>query len=1128
MKKYTLTSLFILFALLSFSKEKVLQGSAASQKIQGAELIRINDNSALPGFVKFRKGSEINISGFSFWIKQLYKNSDDINISLINKETDRSGFIHYRYQINYKNIPVEFSMVIAHTKNGKVCSFNGDLKEPLNTNIIPALDENTALAKALENFPAATYYPKGSLVIFPTKNSGLRLAYKFNIYTPKPLKKADVYIDAVTGIKLFENNRIQTTDVTGTAVTKYSGTQMITTDSYSGSFRLRETGRGNGIETYDMNTGTDYQAALDFTDADNYWNNVNTDQDEVATDAHWATEKTYDYYFLRHGRNSIDNNGFTLISYVHYDSGYSNAFWDGECMTYGDGNQNYSPLTTVDICGHEITHGVTNFTANLTYAEESGALSEGYSDIFGTCIEFYAKPSLANWTLGEDIGETFRSLSDPASMGYPDTYQGQDWDPNQEVHHNSTVLSHWFYLISIGGSGANDLGNSYSVTGITIDSAALVAFRTLTVYLTPSSTYADARYYSIQAAIDIFGPCTSEVEVVTNAWYAVGIGSLYVPNVVSDFTADFTALCSAPASVQFQNLSSNGSVFIWNFGDGNTSTQTNPAHTYNTQGNFDVSLYVSGGSCGSDTLVKTAYISISPANPCIVIMPQSGSSTVTYCMGKLFDSGGQQNYQDNTDVTVTIAPPGASSITLNFISFDFEINYDYLYIYDGPNTSSALIGQFDGTALPNGGIINSTGGSITLRQTTDQGLTKPGFELDWQCSTPNSAPVANFNANVTTSCTGIIQFSDMSSNAPTGWIWDFGDGYTSTWNNPVHQYNGNGMYSVSLIASNTFGSDTITKTNYININMPVAPAVSNDTVCTNQSAVLYATGTGTINWYDSLTASNILFTGDTFTTPALTQTTTYYVESEFSDSSHYAGKTDNSGAGGYYTSTSPHYLIFDCSTALIIKSVKVYASDAGNRTIQLQNSTGSVIQSLTANIPAGESRVTLNFSVAAGTNFRLAISPPDCNLFRNGSQSSPDLPYPYEIPGMISITGNSAGNPKYYYYFYDWEVSTPTCNSPRAPVTVFVDNCSDVTLLNNQNDFNLYPNPACDKLFIKTSLISNISTVTICDINGRILKYADINNILTHIDISDLAHGMYYCKISGKENITIKKFVVIK
>ena len=122
-----------------------------------------------------------------------------------------------------------------------------------------------------------------------------------------------------------------------------------------------------------------------------------------------------------HSRNSIDGSGYVLNSYVSFDNNYSNAFWDGQRMTYGDGSGNSSPYTALDIAGHEITHGLTTNTANLVYQDESGALNESFSDIFGISIEFVAKPAVANWELGEDLGFVIRNMQNPNAEGDPDT-----------------------------------------------------------------------------------------------------------------------------------------------------------------------------------------------------------------------------------------------------------------------------------------------------------------------------------------------------------------------------------------------------------------------------------------------------------------------------------------------------------------------------------------------------------------------------------------------------------------------------------------------------------------------------------------------------------------------------------
>ena len=304
-------------------------------------------------------------------------------------ENDRLGFEHYRYQQSISGIPVESAIYAVHVQNGKIISQNGQWIKDLPAGLAsrPVLNPSAALKKAMnfvgarqykwqlpaeeafikreQNNPNATFYPKANLVYYSGEESvspaNLKLAYKLDIYAQYPMSRQYVFVDAVSGNILGKREMIHTTNATGTAVTAYSGTQTITPDFTGSTYRLRETGRGNGINTYDMRLpGTNYNSAVDFTDADNTWNNVNANKDQYATDGHWGTEKTYDYYFSKFNRNSVDNAGFALNSYVHTNLvafGYGNninAFWDGSRMTYGDGGTSgrvtYTPLTALDVC----------------------------------------------------------------------------------------------------------------------------------------------------------------------------------------------------------------------------------------------------------------------------------------------------------------------------------------------------------------------------------------------------------------------------------------------------------------------------------------------------------------------------------------------------------------------------------------------------------------------------------------------------------------------------------------------------------------------------------------------------------------------------------------------------------
>jgi Zn-dependent metalloprotease len=1155
MKKVFTTICLIIISTVLFAQ--VYEGRNAEKFVKGSQMVRFSNNSENPTYIRWNEAAQPNFYDLQTWLAATFNLNSSAGIILLNKETDRIGFEHFRYQQTFHNVPIREAIFLVHVKQGKIVSYNGTIFSNVSVQNQVSLSEEQALNRALSSINAsqymwqdknneawlksftgkedATYFPKGRKeIMYNEQTKSFCTAYKFDIYATKPLSRQDVYVDAESGKILKTLNTLHTGDAHGTAVTKYSGTKPITTDSLSPtSYRLRETGRGNGIRTYNMLEGTDYALSVDFTDTDNNWNNVNAQIDEAAGDAHWGAEMTYDYFYIKHGRNSIDGNGFALYSYIHYDVAYGNAFWDGQRMTYGDGDNN-NPFCTLDICGHEITHGLDSYTADLIYAQESGALNEGFSDIFGTAIEFYGKPTVANWTCGEDIGMIIRNIQDPNATQNPDTYLGTYWDPSQEVHQNSTVFSHWYYRVCQGGSGTNDIGNTFSVTGIGMTKASDIAFRMLTVYLTPSSGYADARFYAIQAATDLYGGCTPEVEAVTDAMYAVGIGAAYVPTVVVDFAANNTTTCAAPTTVQFINQSTNATNYLWSFGDGGTSTLTNPSHTYNALGTFNVKLKGQSTGCGSDSLTQNAFVSIATTNSNYAIIPANETgTTLTCCTGTLFDSGETGDYADNTDGKITISPAGAASVQLTFSSFNFESGYDYLYIYDGPTIASPLIGQYDGTNLPNGGSIQSTSGSITLRQTTDQGVTATGFALSWQCSMPSSPPQSNFNASETKTCTGVIHFHDMSVNGPATWLWNFGDGMTSTLQNPVHAYQANGVYTVKLTTTNAFGADSLIKTSYITVaDLPTQPLVTPGNACDSNTVTLSASGSGQLDWYDALTDGTLLGSGPSFVTPVLYTTTTYYVEDKMVAPSQYVGKTDNSGSGSNYNSGTTHYEIFNCYQPVNLVSVKVYATGAGNRTIQLRDSSQAVLQSASVYIPDGESRITLNFALPMQNSLQLACaSTPD--LFRNNNASAT---YPYMISGLVKITESSASKPPYnangnYYFFYDWELKETECASPRVAVVATITECNGINENDDNSHFAVYPNPATEDLTIEfSSAQPQEYTLSMVDVIGKSV-YSSSNisaagSNLQKISLDNVKPGVYFIKLMSSSMKRTEKVVV--
>lgn len=784
--------------------------------------------------------------------------NNDMTVKKMRSEQDEIGYTHTRYQVQYNNIPVHNAIIVTHGTGGKVASINGDIsaiQKPVNAVV---LSEQKALQKALQkinatkykwenkeeeehmrealNNPDFSYAPKGQLVLYP-KNEKVYFAYKFNIYAEVPLYKANVLVDAQTGAILEEENQICHADVPGTAVTKYSGVRSFTVDNFgTNQYRMRETGRGNGVRTYNLNNGSNYGAATDFTNTTTSWTTTGVDQ--AAADAHWGAEMTYDYFLSAHSRNSIDGAGYNLLSYVHYNTNYANAFWDGTRMTYGDGNgTTFTILTALDVCGHEITHGLTSNTSNLTYSNESGALNESYSDIFGNTIENFARPSQWSWKVGEDMTPSnngIRNMSNPGLFADPDTYLGTNWytgtADNGGVHTNSGVSNFWYYLLVNGGTGVNDISNSYTVTSIGWTAAARIAFRALTVYYTPSTNYAQARNLSIQAAKDLYGSCSNEVVQVTNAWYAVGVGPAYSNSISPNFVANSTSFCTVPATINFNNTTANGLTYQWNFGDGSAiATTTNPVHTYTANGTYSVKLKAVGCLSAVDSIIKTAYITINtPANPVTTGASRCGTGTVN----------------------------------------------------------------------------------------------------------------------------------------------------------------------------------------------------------------LAATGTSQLYWYTSPTGTGTpVFIGTNYSTPSLSTTTSYYVVNTSTNTPVFGAPTStNIGAGANFN-TNTAYEIFDVLQPCTLRTAVMYASTAGNRTIELRNSANAVITSTIVNLAIGANTVNINFALTPGTGYRLGLSSTSAvNLYRNSAGAV----YPYNIGGLVSITGSSAGTPGYFYFYYNWQVQKAPCTSAPVAVTATI------------------------------------------------------------------------------------------
>lgn len=610
------------------------------------------------------KNPQRKSSNVSLFLKSVLNTKKDDELRIIKTQTDELGFTHQKFQQYYKEIKVEGGEFMVHIAQDYVQTINGVFAD-LSMDVKPNLSMENAVNKVRNYIHFRNYKwngninentPKGELIIAQDSlEQHWYLSWKFTVEALDTAQAENIYVDAKNGQLIKRSSLICMTNSPGSATTRYSGIQAITGDSFTGRFRLREVQNNVNIQTFNFLHGVDYNNtanAIDFVDNDNTWTAAewnNANQDNAALDAHWGAERVYDYWYTVHNRNSIDGNGLPIRNYVHYGTAFNNAFWwpGTLSMYYGDGdNFLFRPLVALDVCAHELGHGITQFTANLSPGtQESGALNEGFSDIWGACVENRSAPNKQTWRLGEDIIATptfncLRDLQNPNSITaaegqHPDTYHGDFWDNNSEPHNNSTVLSHWFYLISQGGSDTNDIGNSFTVNAIGIDHAQRIAYRAEAFYLTSSSNYSAARTGSIQAAKDLYGTGSCDEIAVTNAWYAVGVGVQYAFSIngSSQFcTGSLTYSINAPSATVRWSVSPSGIVSL-------SCTNCNQTRLTKVSGGTVTLTATITNACGNISSTATKSITAGLYTPYFDVTPLGGS----FCPGDLYEAVGSSN-----------------------------------------------------------------------------------------------------------------------------------------------------------------------------------------------------------------------------------------------------------------------------------------------------------------------------------------------------------------------------------------------------------------------------------------------------------------------------------------------------
>lgn len=462
----------------------------------------------------------------------------DAELTLRNAIQDDLKHTHLRLDQMHNGVPVFGGQLVTQVVEGDVLSVGGRIFESAHIDTTAKLSPKLATQAAIDALGYRGQFahtPEAKLMVLPNQDGteGATLTYKVELAVEDGTDKTgryEYFINANNGSVVWSYNNMDTVAATGSGRSLYSGTVTLNTDNTSGTYYLRDLTRASML-TYTMRNGT--TSGYYLTDTDNVWGTgTNSDEDTAGVDAHFGAAKTWDYYLNIHGRRGINGNGYTMNSRVHYGNRYNNAFWNGSLMTYGDGDgTQFTPLVSLDVVGHEITHGLTEFTADLTYANESGAANESFSDIFGTAIEHYTGSvggRSPDFLIGEDIytpataGDALRNMGNPAAEGDPDHYSKRyiGTGDNGGVHINSGIQNQAFYLLAQGGTNRT---SGIAVTSIGRAAAEKIFYRALTAKLFPSATFRDVRAKTLESAAELYGAGSTQYNATAQAWTAVGV-----------------------------------------------------------------------------------------------------------------------------------------------------------------------------------------------------------------------------------------------------------------------------------------------------------------------------------------------------------------------------------------------------------------------------------------------------------------------------------------------------------------------------------------------------------------------------------------------------------------------------
>ena len=468
--------------------------------------------------------------------------SDDDEYQVVSVAAGSDGLRHARLQQVHAGVPVEGAELVVHADDTTFIGMNGYVTRNLDGfAVAPAIAEQAALdaARTERAGDAAVTYrtEEARLVILPGEAGGATLAWQVELFN---LPQAELavgrwiyHVDAGTGAILGGYDALNTEQASGpggNAKKPRTWSAALDVEPAAGEFEMHTT----RLETYDMKNGTMLPEKPVHGPLDPIG-------DAPINDAHGYAEVTLNMMRDWYSHESIDDAGFPIVSRVHFDVDYENAFWDGQQMTYGDGKDMFYPLSgSVDVVAHEINHGFTSFHSNLNYSGMSGGLNESFSDIAGTLAEFYIDGDAADFQLGEDIFKgdgALRYMCDPRADRdfYKKEYglddfgsidHASDFTRGIDVHFSSGVPNKAFCL-SIARFKATSSGGSTVEAARKVGAAWYLANAS---YWTSGTTYTEGCQGVVDAARSL-GYSDEEVAALSESWADVGVNCGGQPDV---------------------------------------------------------------------------------------------------------------------------------------------------------------------------------------------------------------------------------------------------------------------------------------------------------------------------------------------------------------------------------------------------------------------------------------------------------------------------------------------------------------------------------------------------------------------------------------------------------------------